>query len=117
MADPKDLEEERKRQIVREVFAKFDDSNTSLFQFIYDNGEISVKALAQTQKFGRDLYRVLDRAHSVQDNTYFVPVASTTVSVRSRTGSLSDGRWRKLFASSVTLLELALTNCSPSLIK
>jgi len=62
LADPKDIEEQRKRQIVREVLAKFDDSDRNLFQFIYDNGEISVKALAQTQKFGRNLYGVLDRA-------------------------------------------------------
>jgi len=63
LADPKDIEEQRKRQIVREVLAsRFDDSDKSLFQFIYDNGEISVKALAQTQKFGPNLYAVLDRA-------------------------------------------------------
>jgi hypothetical protein len=55
-------QEQRKRQIVREAFAKFDDSDKRGFQFIYDNGEISIKALAQAQKFGRNIHEVLDRA-------------------------------------------------------
>lgn len=36
-----------------------------LFQYIYAHGELPVKALAVTRKFGPDLYRVLDRAARV----------------------------------------------------
>jgi len=55
------VQEERKRQIVRDGLAKFNDAEKPVFQFIHDNGEISAKTLAQTQKFGVNLYRVLER--------------------------------------------------------
>jgi hypothetical protein len=54
-------QEERKRQNVREILAKFNDADKRVFQFIHDNGEISPKALARTQKFERTLLQVLDR--------------------------------------------------------